>query len=122
MRQIIFSLQFKGGAVPGSDPGVLKATTSATSCSLQTIIGPGGVESVFHPADGGMAYFESGVTVIGKDTFTESGTISFGEGDDALRFSTLGEGHMSPSPIPGLMAGAVIWKVEGGEGGFAGAS
>ena len=119
MRQITYSMEFKGTATPaGEEPGVLKATTSATSCSLVTIVGPDGVTGTFHPAEGDVAYFESEVRSTGKDMFLESGAITFGDGGHSLRFSTVGQGHMGPSGQGKQLAGAVIWKVEGGEGQF----
>lgn len=122
MPQIIFNLQFRGAAAPTGETGVMKATTSATSCIMETIMEPDGVKGKFSPADGGLAYFESEVRLTSKDAFTESGSITFGDGDDSLRFSTVGQGHLAPSSDPQHMHGAVIWKVEGGEGQFAGAS
>jgi hypothetical protein len=122
MTQIIFNLQFRGTAAPGAESGVMKATTSATSCRMETIIGPDGVKGTFSPAEGGLAYFESEVRISAPDTFTESGTISFGDGDHSLRFTTIGQGHLGPSADPKHMHGAVIWKVEGGEGQFEGAT
>lgn len=118
MRQIIFCMQFKGTATPGSETGVLKATTSATSCSLKTVVGPDGVEGTFIPAEGGLAYFESEVRMAGADAFLESGTITFGEGDHTLKFSTVGQGTLTPDAGSKTMIGAVIWKVESGEGQF----
>ena len=120
MPQIIFNLQFRGAATPAGESGVMKATTSATSCSMETVIGSDGVKGTFSPADGGLAYFESEVRVTSENAFTEAGTITFGEGDDLLRFTTVGQGHLGPSPDPKHMHGAVTWKVEGGEGFFEG--
>ena len=123
MRQVIFNLQFRGAAAPGgAEKGVLKATTSATSCSMKTVMTPDGVEGAFAPAEGGLAFFESEVRMTAPDAFTESGTITFGDGDNSLRFSTVGQGHLGPSADAKYMAGAVTWKVEGGEGQFEGAS
>jgi hypothetical protein len=122
MAQIIFNLQFRGTAAAGAESGVMKATTSATSCKMETIIGPDGVKGTFSPAEGGLAYFESEVRMSPPDKFTESGTISFGDGDDSLRFTTIGQGHLGPSTDPKHMHGAVIWNVEGGEGQFEGAT
>ena len=118
MSEIIYCMQFKGTATPGSEAGVMKATTSATSCSLKTVVGPDGVVGTFAPAEGGLAYFESVVKMTGVDTFQEDGTISFGEGDHALKFSTVGQGYLGPQEGSKSMAGAVSWKVEGGEGQF----
>lgn len=121
MRHIVYCMQFKGAATAGADEGVMKATTSATSCSLKTIVGPDGVEGAFAPAEGSMAFFESEVRMTGGDKFQESGSISFGD-DHNLTFSTLGEGHLAASADPHTMSGAVSWKVDGGEGQFTGAT
>lgn len=122
MAQIIFNLQFRGTATPGAEKGMLKAMTSATSCSMRTIVGPDGITGAFAPAEGGLAFFESEVHVQSQEAFTESGTITFGEGDHSLKFTTVGQGHLGPSADPKYMHGAVTWKVEGGEGQFEGAS
>ncbi len=122
MRHIIYCMQFKGTATPGSETGTLKATTSAISASAKTVVGPDGVEGAFIPAEGGMAYFESEVHMTGKDSFAESGTITFGDGDHTLTFSTVGQGQLRPCADPKEMAGAVTWQVDSGEGQFTGAS
>jgi len=123
MRHIVYSMQFRGKAVPGHESGALKATTSATSCTLKTVVGPDGVEGSFHPAEGGMAFFESEIRPIaGQHAFTETGSITFGEEDDSLRFTTVGQGTLGPSADPKHSAGAVTWKIEDGNGQFAGAS
>src|SRR5437588_3391203 len=122
MRHIVYSMQFKGKAVPGSESGVLRATTSATSCTLQSVVTADGVEGSFHPAEGGMAFFESEVRIAGQNAFTETGTITFGEEGHSIRFSTVGQGTLGPSADPKYSAGAVTWKIEGGDGQFDGAS
>ena|SRR5271165_3497337 len=121
MRHILYAMQFKGTATPGSEEGVLKATTSATSCDVRTIVGPGGVDGSFTPADGGMAFFESEVKMTGSHKFTEKGSIAFGD-DHSLEFDTVGEGHLEASADPTIMSGAVSWMITRGEGQFAGAS
>jgi hypothetical protein len=118
MKHVIYAMQFKGAATPGGEAGTLKVTTSATSCSIRSIAGPDGIEGVFQPAEGGMAFFESEVRMTGPDTFVEQGAISFGEGDNALKFSTIGQGHLDSK----TMAGSVLWKIDSGEGQFDGAT
>ena len=100
----------------------MKATTSAGSCILTTTVSREGVSTSLQPAAGGNATFESEVTVTGENSFMESGTIRFGEGNHRLRFSTVGQGYLGPSAEPKLRHGSVIWRVEGGEGQFGGAS
>ena len=62
------------------------------------------------------------MTVTGETSFLESGSIRFADGNHRLRFSTVGQGYLADSPEPKLKSGAVMWKVDGGEGQFAGAS
>jgi hypothetical protein len=123
MRQLIYAMQFTGRAAPVSGSStVLKATTTAASCNLTTVVGPEGVNGVLQPTAGGKAVFESEVTITGETSFQESGSIRFGEGHHRLRFSTVGQGCLGPSANPQLKHGSVMWKVEGGEGQFAEAS
>lgn len=123
MRQITYTMQFKGRAAPvGGSSTVLRATTTASSCTLTTVVGPEGVNGNLQPAAGGTASFESEVTLTGETTFQESGTITFGQGGHRLRFSTVGQGYLGSSPDPKLRHGSVMWRVDGGEGQFAGAS
>jgi hypothetical protein len=69
---------------------------------------------------GGDATFESEVTFTGEQSFQEVGTIVFGDGHP-LRFSTVGSGYLGASADLGRKHGTVMWRVEGGEGQFAGA-
>jgi hypothetical protein len=132
MRQIIYTMQFNGQVAPvGTSPSVMKATMTATSCTITTTVGPEGLSATIQPAAGGYAEFESEVTLIGgfesevttagEAGFKEAGTITFGEGGHRLRFSTVGQGYLGPSADPQLKQGSVIWQVEGGEGQFNGA-
>jgi hypothetical protein len=89
---------------------------------VTTLVGPEGVHGSVQAASGGKASFESEVTVTGDTSFVESGSISFGDGGHRLRFSTVGQGYLGDSPEPKLKSGAVMWRVDGGEGQFAGAS
>jgi hypothetical protein len=122
MKNIIYCMQFKGAAAPGAESGVLKATTSATSCDIKTVVGPDGVDGTFQAAEGGMAYFESEVRLTSQDAFLENGTITFGEDGHSLKFSTVGQGHLTPTPDAKAVAGTVTWKIESGEGQFEGAT
>jgi hypothetical protein len=115
-------MRFKGAASPGSEPGTMKVTASATSCTIKTVVGPDGVTGQFAPAEGGMGYFESEVRTSSQDSFVEQGTITFGDGDHSLKFSTVGEGHLGPGAEEKTRAGVISWKVEGGQGQFEGAS
>jgi hypothetical protein len=122
MRELIYAMRFTGQATPvGSAGNVLKAATSAPSATLTSTVGPGGLAGVLQPATGDEATFESEVTFTGETNFQEVGTIAFGAGH-RLRFGTVGSGYLGPSADPARKHGTVMWRVEGGEGQFSGAS
>jgi hypothetical protein len=86
------------------------------------MIRPSGVQADLQPSDGDLAFFESELRVTGPGGFQEDGTITIGEDSEhLLRFSTVGEGHLTADVEPGMMAGTASWKVDGGEGQFAAA-
>ena len=122
MKQVIYAMQFKGKAAPGASPNVMKASTSASSNTLATVVGADGVQGKFEPAAGGKAEFESEVTLTGATSFLEKGTIRFGDRNNLLHFSTVEHGYLGDSADPKLKSGTVMWRVDGGEGQFAGAS
>jgi hypothetical protein len=121
MRQVVFPLQFTGsaGPVPGAE-GKLRAQTSASSEVWRTSLTPNGVQPLRESAGSGSATFESEVTMTGEGTFLEAGSITYGSAGK-VTFQTVGQGIIGPSGIEGLMRGAVIWEVTGGDGTFAGA-
>jgi hypothetical protein len=122
MAQILYTLQFKGTAVPANNQGtILKARTTAKSCDIKTTVGSGGVAGSITPTPGGEAQFESKVTITGDTAFQETGTIAFGDGN-RIHFSTVGEGYLGASPESALKHGSVIWKVDRGEGRLEGAT
>ena len=122
MRQLRYVLRFSGRAVPAEGtPGVIKASTSAASAAFETTVSTDGVRGTMKPVPGGEASFQSEVTLTGETSFLEAGTIAFGDGN-VLRFSTVEHGYLGPSVDPDLQAGAVMWKIDGGEGQFDGAS
>ena len=122
MGQIIYAMQFQGQGTPVSEsPMVIKAATSCQSCSISSVVGPGGLESGIQAASGGEATFESQVEMTSESTFKESGSISFGEGN-VIQFDTLGEGNIGPGAEEGVNHGAVSWSIIGGQGQFEGAT
>jgi len=123
MKQIIYVMRFKGQAAPvAGSATVIKATTSAPSCTVTTTVGPDGVGAVLTPNAGGNAYFESEVRITGETSFLESGSIRFGDVNHVLRFCTVGQGYLGASPDPKIKSGAVTWRIEDGEGQFKGAN
>ena len=123
MKQVIYAMQFKGSAMPKPGlSGVITASSRAPSCTLGSVVGPAGLRGTLLSAAGGEALFESEVTVTDETSFKEAGTIRFGDSNHSLRFSTIGQGFLGHSPDPTLQHGSVMWRVDGGEGQFAGAS
>jgi hypothetical protein len=122
MRQLIYVMRFSGLAQPiGSVGSVLRAAASAPSNRLTTTVGGDGLTGTFEPVPGEAADFESEVIFTGDTSFQEVGTIWFG-GGHRLRFASVGSGFIAPSADPARKQGGVTWRVEGGEGQFAGAS
>jgi hypothetical protein len=122
MRQILYTMHFRGQTSRAKGSDVLRTTGSATSCVVSTVIRPSGLETDLHASDGDLAFIESELRVTGPDEFEEDGTITFGDEDEhVLRFSTVGQGHVTTGGEPNTMAGTASWKVDGGEGQFASA-
>jgi hypothetical protein len=86
-----------------------------------TTVGIDGLTGTLEPVPGKTANFESEVIFTGDTSFQEVGTIRFGDGH-RLRFASVGSGFLAPSADPARKQGAVTWRVDGGEGQFAGAS
>ena len=122
MRDLIYSMRFTGQAEPVGEVGnVLRAATTAPSVSLTSSVGPAGLVGAVSPAPGEAASFTSEVTFTGDTAFQEVGTITFGAGN-VLHFSTVGSGYLAPSADPERKHGVVSWRVDRGEGQFAGAT
>jgi hypothetical protein len=122
MRQLIYALRFSSWAEPdGSSDNILRAAATASSARIISSTGPSGLDGRIEAITGGEATFQSEVIFTGESSFQESGSISFGEGH-RLTFATIGSGFLGPGPDPSRQHGAVIWRVTGGDGQFAGAS
>jgi len=122
MRELIYAMRFSGQATPASADGtVLEAETTAPSATLTSTVGPGGLGGDLQPAPSDAASFESEVTFTSETGFLETGTIGVGDGN-RLRFSTVGSGYLGASDDPARKHGTVMWRIEGGDGQFAGAS
>ena len=122
MKKIDYCMRFEGSGVPNNDGGTeLSATATGKSCVLTAVVGASGLTSNHEGVDGRDATFTSQISILGDGIFTESGTITFG-GDNRIHFSTVGTGFMGPSPDEKVNHGAIIWKVDRGEGQFEGAT
>jgi hypothetical protein len=113
MRRLVMLMRFRDQATPPSGDPV---SFSVRGESEQIVLLDG---------DGGTlperAAYETKVVMTGEVSFVEDGTMTFGDAD-SLRFTTVGEGILGPSPEEGVLQGSVIWRVEEGEGRFAGAT
>ena len=123
MRKILYTMHFRGQTSPAANHSeVLRTTESAASCTMSTIVRRSGIETDLQVSEGDLAFLESELRVTGPDEFEEDGTITFGdESGHVLKFSTVGQGHITPGLEPGTIAGTANWKVLGGEGQFASA-
>ena len=103
MAELVFAVEMKGTLAPveGKD-GSFTFRASGT--------GPNG-EQVTNESD--VMMLEQG--------FKETGTLEYA-GRGKVFFETVGVGDIGPSPVPDLSAGAVLWRITGGEGEFKGAS
>jgi hypothetical protein len=121
VTELIFALEFRGraGAVPGVE-GKRRSRSVAPSQALSSVLGAGGVHSRVDRLGGEEAVLEAEVEVLGEGVFTETGTIRYGSAG-SVTFATLGQGVVVPSDVPGARRGAVMWRVTGGDGRFAGA-
>ena len=120
MRQLTYTMHFRGQASPSAeDSKLLKVTSSGTSSTMSTVVGSNGVETSLQPAQGELAFLDGEIRLTGHEAFEGSGVLTFGEeGEHELRFATLSPGHLAPSAMPDVMAGTVSWKVDGGTGRF----
>ncbi len=123
MQQLVYTMQFKGHAAPSdTSPGAMNVSAKAASCSITTVLNKGGITGGFDPAAVTNAVFESEVKLVTPGTFTERGTIAFGDAGHRLDFVSVGEGWMGQSPDPALKQGTITWTVDGGQGQFEGAA
>jgi hypothetical protein len=122
MREVVYAMRFVGRAEPIGEAGhVLRATARAPSGMVTSIVDAAGVVGTLTPVPGDEAAFTSQVTFTGETSFLETGAIGFGPGA-ALRFATVGHGYLNGSADPRRRQGSVMWRVEAGEGRFAGAT
>ncbi len=122
MQQLVYAIQFKSSATPHEGtPNVMNVKGEAASASITTVVHDQGLTGGFDPAAVVPVSFESEVKMLESNTFTESGTITFGDKGNRLLFKSVGTGWMAPGPQDGVSQGAISWVIEGGEGQFAGA-
>jgi hypothetical protein len=122
MTQIFYAMRFKGKAGPGGSSNVMKVATSSPSTTITSGVNQEFLYSNIASITGENTEFESEVTLTGDTSFLEKGTIRFGRRNNIVRFSTVGQGFLGDSVEPKLKSGTVMWRIDGGEGQFLGAS
>lgn len=123
MPLLSYALLFRGEVTPtGIDDNVLRVAASAPGCIFRTRLNGTGVAGSLRKLEDGEARCDSEVIRTGTSTFQEVGTIVFGTDAHRLRFSTLGSGWIGPASTPWRQWGAAIWRIDGGDGQFAGAT
>lgn len=115
-------MHFRGQASrAGADVHGLHITSSGTSATFETKVTASGIESALHATEGDLVFFEADVRLSAAESFEGSATLTFGdEGEHCLHLKVAGSGHFTPAAEPGLMAGAVTWRVESAEGALSG--
>ena len=121
MREIAVALEFKGrgGPMPGSTTR-RQARTTAPSQALRTVLTASGITPSVEALPGESAVLESTVERFPDGTFVEDGTITYGRAG-SISFDTVGRGHVGPAAGGVGSHGAVMWRITGGDGCFAGA-
>jgi hypothetical protein len=115
MERIAISARFEGEAAePSGQPP--QTNPRASSVFIEAVTAGGS------PVGVGRASYVNHVTFTGQSTFTETGTLSFDEGEGELDVVTVGEGTLGPSAESEVMHGAVIWRISEGRGRFENAS
>lgn len=119
MNRLTYAMQFYR---PAKSEDNQEPQAVAQSIRMTTLIGPDELTSEMQEIEGGSAVMVNEATVDppGSMTFTEQGTITFGEGFGSLTFSTIGKGQLFPPEEASLYRGVVMWQVESGTGFFKG--
>ena len=113
MRRLTISTHFRGAAAePSGEP--LQTDPRASSVSIELLEGEAPVDPIEH------ASYENHATFTGESTFVETGRIRYDDGE--LQITTLSDGTLGPSPQPGVLHGAALYRITGGSGRFDGAS
>jgi hypothetical protein len=119
--ELVFALEFRGkaAAVPGVE-GAREAHTMASTAGLVTYIGGDWLRPRVEAGTGEAATLRARVQRFADGTFVEEGRIVYGD-VGAIAFETVGRGWVGRRPGADVVAGAVVWRITRGEGGFAGA-
>jgi hypothetical protein len=115
MQRITMVAQFRGkAAAPAGEPP--RTDPRATSTSIEAVTDDGTATGIER------ASYENHVVYTGESTFSETGTIRFGDVDDELEVATVADGTLGPSAEADVLHGAVVYRITGGGGRFDAAS
>jgi hypothetical protein len=117
MRRVAVTARFRGEAAePSGDPP--QTDPRATSVTVEAEGSDGAPFAV-----GAISYANHAV-FTGPTTFTETGTVRFGDGDGdgELDIAAVSDGTLGPSADPDLLHGAVVYSVVEGRGQLTGAT
>lgn len=107
MEPLVLTMRFAGQATPPvGEPPELDVRSKTESVAVEGGEGAG-IDAVSYATH---------VTFTSETTFAESGRVDVGSNGDALLISTVGEGYIGPSADPSILHGAVVWRIDGGEG------
>jgi hypothetical protein len=106
-------MRFTGQATqPAGEPPTVDVRSETESVTVEGGEGAG-IDTVS---------YETQVTFTSETSFTESGRVAVGSSGDALLVTTVDEGYIGPSADPSIMHGAVVWRIDRGEGALEGAT
>ena len=115
MRRIEVVARFHGRATRRSgEPPRSEPQAASVSVEVRTFDG--------RAFDLERVSYSNRVTHTSDSTFSEIGTIRFGEAGDEVDIETAGDGTVGASPEVDLKHGAVVYRIVRGRGRFAGAS
>jgi hypothetical protein len=115
MQRIVMTAHFRGeaaepsGEPPSTDP-------RARSVSIEAVLEDGSEVGI------DRASYENHAVFTGEATFSETGTIRYGDGDDRLEIATHSDGTLGPCAEAGALHGAAVYRIAAGGGRFAGAT
>jgi hypothetical protein len=122
-QPIVYALQFHGEVKrTGIDGSVFETTTRSSGCTIDTRIDGNGLLGAITTTMGDNAVLESELVLTGATTFQQTGRIVLGSGSHGFTFTTIGSGHFESASAGEGRHGAAIWRIERGEGQFAGAT
>jgi hypothetical protein len=114
MRRLAITARLRGSAPePAGDPPATDPQARSEAISAETVGGA--------PFAVGEVSYANHAVFTGPTTFTETGTVRLGDGDE-IDVAAVVDGTLGPSADPDLLHGAVFYSVVEGRGRLAGAT